>query len=281
MGMLVSDSLQFEDLAQAVAEEGRSEFMVVGLPLRSWAAPARPGTRSRSSDRRARRYEARPGQRAMPRRDTSSPARMTSNWPSWGSPRTPRGRAGSLRGGQAGGWVRASKLARDELGQLWPGSRGTRCQPFRDRSEIAPSESRQALLRGRDRDGSRVARPACGSRMGDASEATDMPGSAGGCTWFRFGAELPKRFLAVPPSRRGCLSSSKSRVASSRAATASSSRPASLSTSWRSTQALPVSFSIPVGSASSTASSERRSALVERCLGEPASSPSRRAKASV
>jgi kynurenine formamidase len=34
MGMLVSDSLQFEDLAQAVEEEGRSEFMVVGLPLR-------------------------------------------------------------------------------------------------------------------------------------------------------------------------------------------------------------------------------------------------------
>ncbi len=34
MGMLVSDSLQFEDLAKAVEEEGRSEFMVVGLPLR-------------------------------------------------------------------------------------------------------------------------------------------------------------------------------------------------------------------------------------------------------
>jgi hypothetical protein len=34
MGMLVSDSLQFEDLAAACAEEGRDEFMVVGLPLR-------------------------------------------------------------------------------------------------------------------------------------------------------------------------------------------------------------------------------------------------------
>ena len=34
MGMLVSDSLQFEDLAKACEEEGRSEFMVVGLPLR-------------------------------------------------------------------------------------------------------------------------------------------------------------------------------------------------------------------------------------------------------
>jgi kynurenine formamidase len=34
MGMLASDSLQFEDLAQACEEEGRFEFMVVGLPLR-------------------------------------------------------------------------------------------------------------------------------------------------------------------------------------------------------------------------------------------------------
>jgi kynurenine formamidase len=34
MGMLVSDSLQFEDLAVACREEGRDDFMVVGLPLR-------------------------------------------------------------------------------------------------------------------------------------------------------------------------------------------------------------------------------------------------------
>lgn len=34
MGMLASDSLQFEDLALACEEEGRFEFMVVGLPLR-------------------------------------------------------------------------------------------------------------------------------------------------------------------------------------------------------------------------------------------------------
>ena len=34
MGMCVSDSLQFEDLALACEEEGRFEFMVVGLPLR-------------------------------------------------------------------------------------------------------------------------------------------------------------------------------------------------------------------------------------------------------
>jgi len=33
MGMLASDSLQFEDLARACEEEGRFEFMVVGLPL--------------------------------------------------------------------------------------------------------------------------------------------------------------------------------------------------------------------------------------------------------
>lgn len=34
MGMLVSDSLQFEELVVACEEEGRHEFMVVGLPLR-------------------------------------------------------------------------------------------------------------------------------------------------------------------------------------------------------------------------------------------------------
>ncbi|HUZ27527.1 MAG TPA: cyclase family protein [Streptosporangiaceae bacterium] len=34
MGMFASDSLQLEDLARACAEEGRFEFMVVGLPLR-------------------------------------------------------------------------------------------------------------------------------------------------------------------------------------------------------------------------------------------------------
>ena len=34
MGMFVADSLQLEDLSQACAEEGRFEFMVVGLPLR-------------------------------------------------------------------------------------------------------------------------------------------------------------------------------------------------------------------------------------------------------
>jgi kynurenine formamidase len=34
MGMLASDSLQFEDLARACEDEGRYEFMVVGLPLR-------------------------------------------------------------------------------------------------------------------------------------------------------------------------------------------------------------------------------------------------------
>lgn len=34
MGMLVSDSLQFEDLITACEQEGRYEFMVVGLPLR-------------------------------------------------------------------------------------------------------------------------------------------------------------------------------------------------------------------------------------------------------
>jgi kynurenine formamidase len=34
MGMLVADSLQFEDLVEACEQEKRSEFMVVGLPLR-------------------------------------------------------------------------------------------------------------------------------------------------------------------------------------------------------------------------------------------------------
>ena len=34
MGMFVSDSLQLEDVARACEEEGRFEFMVVGLPLR-------------------------------------------------------------------------------------------------------------------------------------------------------------------------------------------------------------------------------------------------------
>jgi kynurenine formamidase len=34
MGMLTADSLQFEDLTRACEEEGRFEFMVVGLPLR-------------------------------------------------------------------------------------------------------------------------------------------------------------------------------------------------------------------------------------------------------
>ena len=34
MGMMTADSLQFEDLASACEEEGRFDFMVVGLPLR-------------------------------------------------------------------------------------------------------------------------------------------------------------------------------------------------------------------------------------------------------
>jgi hypothetical protein len=34
MGMLVSDSLQFEDFVVACEEEGHYEFMVIGLPLR-------------------------------------------------------------------------------------------------------------------------------------------------------------------------------------------------------------------------------------------------------
>jgi len=42
MGMLVSDSLQHEDLAKACEEEGRWEFMVVGLPLRLPGATGSP-----------------------------------------------------------------------------------------------------------------------------------------------------------------------------------------------------------------------------------------------
>jgi len=42
MGMLVSDSLQFEDLAAACEAEGRQEFMVVGLPLRLPGATGSP-----------------------------------------------------------------------------------------------------------------------------------------------------------------------------------------------------------------------------------------------
>jgi hypothetical protein len=33
MGMLAADSLQLEDIARACEEEGRWEFLVVGLPL--------------------------------------------------------------------------------------------------------------------------------------------------------------------------------------------------------------------------------------------------------
>ena len=42
MGMLVSDSLQLEDLKSACEEEGRFEFMVVGLPLRLPGATGSP-----------------------------------------------------------------------------------------------------------------------------------------------------------------------------------------------------------------------------------------------
>ena len=49
MGMLTADSLQLEDLARACEEEGRFEFMVVGLPLRLPGGTARRGTRSPSS----------------------------------------------------------------------------------------------------------------------------------------------------------------------------------------------------------------------------------------
>jgi kynurenine formamidase len=42
MGMLISDSLQLEELAAACEEEGRWEFMVVGLPLRLPGATGSP-----------------------------------------------------------------------------------------------------------------------------------------------------------------------------------------------------------------------------------------------
>jgi kynurenine formamidase len=42
MGMFASDSLQLEDLARACQEEGRDEFMVVGLPLRLPGATGSP-----------------------------------------------------------------------------------------------------------------------------------------------------------------------------------------------------------------------------------------------
>jgi kynurenine formamidase len=42
MGMCVSDSLALEDLAEACEQEGRFEFMVVGLPLRLPGATGSP-----------------------------------------------------------------------------------------------------------------------------------------------------------------------------------------------------------------------------------------------
>ncbi len=42
MGLCISDSLQFEDLALACEEEGRWEFLVVGLPLRLPGATGSP-----------------------------------------------------------------------------------------------------------------------------------------------------------------------------------------------------------------------------------------------
>lgn len=42
MGMLVSDSLQFEELVRVCEQEGRYEFMVVGLPLRLPGATGSP-----------------------------------------------------------------------------------------------------------------------------------------------------------------------------------------------------------------------------------------------
>ena len=42
MGMLISDSLSLEDLAKACEEEGRWEFLVVGLPLRLPGATGSP-----------------------------------------------------------------------------------------------------------------------------------------------------------------------------------------------------------------------------------------------
>ena len=42
MGMCVSDSLNLEDVAKVCEEEGRWEFMVVGLPLRLPGATGSP-----------------------------------------------------------------------------------------------------------------------------------------------------------------------------------------------------------------------------------------------
>jgi len=42
MGMCISDSLQLEELAAACREEGRWEFLVVGLPLRLPGATGSP-----------------------------------------------------------------------------------------------------------------------------------------------------------------------------------------------------------------------------------------------
>ena len=42
MGMCISDSLQLEELAEACEQEGRFEFMVVGLPLRLPGATGTP-----------------------------------------------------------------------------------------------------------------------------------------------------------------------------------------------------------------------------------------------
>jgi kynurenine formamidase len=42
MGMLIADSLQLEELAEACEQEGRREFMVVGLPLRLPGATGSP-----------------------------------------------------------------------------------------------------------------------------------------------------------------------------------------------------------------------------------------------
>ena len=53
MGMFASDSLQLEDVAAACAEEGRFEFMVVGLPLRLPGATGSPVEPDRDLLRRA------------------------------------------------------------------------------------------------------------------------------------------------------------------------------------------------------------------------------------
>jgi kynurenine formamidase len=42
MGMLISDSLQLEELATACEDEQRFEFMVAGLPLRLPGATGSP-----------------------------------------------------------------------------------------------------------------------------------------------------------------------------------------------------------------------------------------------